>query len=1080
MNMLFSILIFINFFILYSYSIVSQILPSVSIFEESPISTIVVDLRPIFQTLNVHPNQAALLHSQPSQPFEYINGYIRLKSRLDREDYVQKRLCIGGGNNFQCNFTLTLTVNLNQTPYNYILSQPISCHDINDMIPKFSQIESKIFMAENVPIGHRIPLEIAIDLDSLSYGIDNYHLESMNDNEQYQFSIVYDNHSRELELIVKEKLDREINEKYLFKLMAIDRGQPPNIGIQTLIIEILDINDSRPRFELSIYNITVAENTIPEYLLKIHAIDNDIDSNAELIYILENNYDNLFYLDNSTGILKLNQAFDYELHKFYQLNVQVHDNGINPLSDTCIIYIYVLDQNDHAPSIQMKFNPIFEYNQDGNMAYVKESFDINLPIAFVTVYDQDSDDRGKAQLTIEPHNLFNLELIRPNYYAIKSINNFDRETLSYYKIELRARDFGQPSLRRSMTFELNITDINDQIPYFKTNYTFDLIENNRIPTIIGQIHAYDYDQGINGQITYTIIPKSSYFFITSNDGILSTNTSFDYEIRRIYKFQVCAHDHGQPSLESYVNIQINIININEYSPKFEKDNYEYSIYENRTIIKYIGQVKAYDQDYKDLISYTLGNYEDLFIIDNDGKISTKFIFDRELQDEYKLTVIATDNSTFGSTIVTIKILDINDNPPVFIWPETNEIQHILSDDHSEHIDINNPLAQFITDIIIRDDDLGNNSLINLTISNNEFFYIDLNNSLWLKNSSILPGLYKIELQAKNFEFETKKFLHIIINERNLLRLNLFNNMSKTFKKFSILIIIILIFFIIMSFIIFFIIYYLCIRKNVEKKLYGSRLIVNDEDKSKQNSPQTKSTTVILPSIHSNDYTIITKQRKNSQIPCANSPSTTDAEFSSSLLSCPFNGTSSSSTSDLDRSHNNNNNNNHHHHHNHQNLPSSTVSALTTLTRKSTRRQQTKNVSFQATLTNPTNNVFNDLFQNTSSTFSTLPKQTKHDISIANINQNSPILTDLPRTQSNDFPTLQTILNPSIKDIQTKLPQPQPPPLLNGILLLDKMLAKSSITNNNEKKHTISPSSSTISNSGWYNVTSNYQTRASIV
>ncbi|CAF3557688.1 unnamed protein product [Rotaria sp. Silwood1] len=270
-----------------------------------------------------------------------------------------------------------------------------------------------------------------------------------------------------------------------------------------------------------------------------------------------------------------------------------------------------------------------------------------------------------------------------------------------------------------------------------------------------------------------------------------------------------------------------------------------------------------------------------------------------------------------------------------------------------------------------------------------------------------------------------------------------------------------------------------IRKNVEKKLYGSRLIVNDEDKSKQNSPQTKSTTVILPSIHSNDYTIITKQRKNSQIPCANSPSTTDAEFSSSLLSCPFNGTSSSSTSDLDRSHNNNNNN-HHHHHNHQNLPSSTVSALTTLTRKSTRRQQTKNVSFQATLTNPTNNVFNDLFQNTSSTFSTLPKQTKHDISIANINQNSPILTDLPRTQSNDFPTLQTILNPSIKDIQTKLPQPQPPPLLNGILLLDKMLAKSSITNNNEKKHTISPSSSTISNSGWYNVTSNYQTRASIV
>jgi hypothetical protein len=106
------------------------------------------------------------------------------------------------------------------------------------MIPKFSQSEEKLFMAENVPIGHRIPLETAIDLDSPPYGIDNYRLETINGNDQYQFSIVYDNQSRELELIVKEKLDREQIEKYVFKLIAIDRGHPPNIGTQILTIEI--------------------------------------------------------------------------------------------------------------------------------------------------------------------------------------------------------------------------------------------------------------------------------------------------------------------------------------------------------------------------------------------------------------------------------------------------------------------------------------------------------------------------------------------------------------------------------------------------------------------------------------------------------------------------------------------------------------------------------------------------------------------------------------------------------------------------------------------------------------------------
>lgn len=157
-----------------------------------------------------------------------------------------------------------------------------------------------------------------------------------------------------------------------------------------------DINDSRPRFETSIYNITVAENTLPEYLLKIRAIDADIGPNAELFYTLENDHNGLFRLEKTSGILTLTHALDYEYHTSYQLKVEVHDNGNHVLSDTCLINIYVLDQNDHAPSIQMKFNPMFEHNHDGNMAYISEAFDINLPIAFVNVHDQDSGENGKV------------------------------------------------------------------------------------------------------------------------------------------------------------------------------------------------------------------------------------------------------------------------------------------------------------------------------------------------------------------------------------------------------------------------------------------------------------------------------------------------------------------------------------------------------------------------------------------------------------------------------------------------------------------------------------------------------------
>ncbi len=82
-----------------------------------------------------------------------------------------------------------------------------------------------------------------------------------------------------------------------------------------------------------------------------------------------------------------------------------------------------------------------------------------------------------------------------------------------------------------------------------------------------------------------------------------------------------------------------------------------------------------------------------------------------------------------------------------------------------------------------------------------------------------------------------------------------HNLSRILKKFSILILIIFIFLTI-CLSSFLILYYFCLRKKVEKRFYGSRLIVNDEDKSKENSPQTK-----LPTNQKNDYAVITKQRK---------------------------------------------------------------------------------------------------------------------------------------------------------------------------------------------------------------------------
>jgi hypothetical protein len=208
-----------------------------------------------------------------------------------------------------------------------------------------------------------------------------------------------------------------------------------------------------------------------------------------------------------------------------------------------------------------------------------------------------------------------------------------------------------------MTFELNITDINDQTPYFLHNYTFDIIENNLIPITIGQIIANDTDEDLNSRVTYTIVPSSVDFFISSTTGVLTSNVSFDYEYQRLYSLQVRARDHGRPALESFVNVKINVINVNEYSPIFEHELYRFFINENSTDKQrqYLGQVKAHDRDYGDQIRYVLINDNDRFQIDQHGQIWTECIFDREQHEQYRLNIIATDNRTTGSTTVIIHV-----------------------------------------------------------------------------------------------------------------------------------------------------------------------------------------------------------------------------------------------------------------------------------------------------------------------------------------------------------------------------------------------------------------------------------------
>lgn len=115
-----------------------------------------------------------------------------------------------------------------------------------------------------------------------------------------KFSI--DMHTGEL---TARELDREMQARYLLQITAQDRGSPITYqGACNISIAVEDQNDSNPRFELTKYTVTVAEDVaIGTPIMTVKATDADIGTNAQIVYSLANETNWLFSVDNRSGVI---------------------------------------------------------------------------------------------------------------------------------------------------------------------------------------------------------------------------------------------------------------------------------------------------------------------------------------------------------------------------------------------------------------------------------------------------------------------------------------------------------------------------------------------------------------------------------------------------------------------------------------------------------------------------------------------------------------------------------------------------------------------------------------------------------
>lgn len=525
-------------------------------------------------------------------------------------------------------------------------------------------------------------------------------------------------------------------------------------------------------FESEKYSIELSENTlINTTIVRVYAHDADIGLNGQIVYDFTDaskQYDNIFSIDNLTGVIHLRSSLDYEQRSSYVFYIEARDSGKEIRSSQTLINITVLDENDNYPKINFRFLSEMNYNPSKNLLQIPETYPIDKFFSQILVTDDDSGLNGRVRLWFEINdNSFHLYQIDDSTYILNRTKSFDYEYQQKYHLKFYAEDFHPKNpLRTNQILTIDILDDNDNIPQFLYPfYRLSLPENNQMNIILTKIEAYDLDHGENGRITYEMLTNESSFpfIIDSNNGILRCLQSLDRENRSTYQFEILARDHGYPlSLSSKIPIQIDIDDLNDNKPKFEYEKYKFAIEENLSREKSFGLIRAFDRDFNAKLIYHIEN-EETFQMNPKGEIFLRTSIDRETKDKYHFNVTVSDHYFKTSVPVVIQILDINDCQPQWKNPSENQTKLFLNKDL---ITIGMRIVQF--EAIDYDEISNGNGLVSYFIDNNyEFLDLTSTGELILNSAPIL-GRYLLKIQAKDhgklIQYSSVIFIELFIGD----------------------------------------------------------------------------------------------------------------------------------------------------------------------------------------------------------------------------------------------------------------------------------------------------------------------------
>ncbi|XP_045886248.1 protocadherin alpha-3-like isoform X4 [Micropterus dolomieu] len=271
-------------------------------------------------------------------------------------------------------------------------------------------------------------------------------------------------------------------------------------------------------------------------------------------------------------------------------------------------------------------------------------------------------------------------------------------------------------------FEVKLLDINDNAPSFRIPGIVLNVSESAFPgERFALPKAFDADVGSYSVKVYKLSQNEHFSLDVQNGGEPTMSAemvlqkALDREKQPVIKLTLTAVDGGKPPKSGTLHISVNVQDVNDNIPIFDKPLYKARVPENTPLGATVVSVHARDLDegHNGEIQYSFINQDN----DNDvykfsinpmtGEITVKGELDHEKSNAVEIRVQAKDKGSSPRAShckVLVEITDVNDNPPVI---SVTSLVNVVREDA--------PLDTMVGLITVRDNDAEKNGLVQVRI-----------------------------------------------------------------------------------------------------------------------------------------------------------------------------------------------------------------------------------------------------------------------------------------------------------------------------------------------------------------------------